>query len=291
MLAIAIGILLIVFSLVRFSAKRVTPAPTHEAIAKAPRNVFSGIPDADAALIPDANLGGPSDAKLVVPDVKPANVEIAMDPDFVPVQHQRARYVKHFRTTHPRFAGSDVAIYTAMMKSTSDSPDIDVVIEQSLDAEASKPIRLRTGVGSKAPFKLNIASPEQLATIDAPLAQAETASNHDRRNAVLMYVLSGAAAGGAIASGIHSQSIFNELHRDILKNNPRILGSDPRFTKGAIYAIAADLAYGVAGVSLLAALYYTFRHRDEAQPAAEQPFAVVPSIAPGYAGVDVLFRW
>ena len=105
-----------------------------------------------------------------------------------------------------------------------------------------------------------------------------------------MYTISGVMLGGAIVTGLESRSIFHRLQNDIAADHPPITASDPRFNKGAIYAIAADVAYGLAGLSFLTALYYTFRHSEQ-HTGESETLAITPAVAPGYAGVNVELHW
>jgi hypothetical protein len=109
---------------------------------------------------------------------------------------------------------------------------------------------------------------------------------------VVAYILAAGFGGGGIYLGLKANSLRDEL-RDGLGGTPPIDSNDPRFTRGKIYAIAADAAFGLAGITALTALYYTFR--DKGAPSTGlidvRALALTPQLAPGYAGLGMEMRF
>ena len=113
------------------------------------------------------------------------------------------------------------------------------------------------------------------------------------RDAILLYAATGVFAAGAIAAGLHSETLYTQLQNAIIANNPHITNDDPRFHQIAEYAIVADIAYVVAGASLLSALYYTFHNNSAPSTSVSdaKTLALTPAVAPGYAGLAMEMRW
>ena len=59
------------------------------------------------------------------------------------------------------------------------------------------------------------------------------------------------------------------------------------------YAIGADAAYGIAGITFLTALYYTFRDKGPQSMSVSdaKSLALTPQVSPGYAGLGMEVRW
>lgn len=110
-----------------------------------------------------------------------------------------------------------------------------------------------------------------------------------RGDAVVAWVLTAAFGGGAAYLGIQAKNIKSDLEKEIAAGSPPVDNNDPRFLKGKIYAIAADGAFAVAGITLLTAVYYTFR--DKGPPTRAlidvHTLAVQPQIGPSYAGLGM----
>ena len=114
-----------------------------------------------------------------------------------------------------------------------------------------------------------------------------------RTDAVVAYVLTGIFLGGGIYAGLESRNIQKELDRDIAAGSPPVDDNDPRFTRGKIYAIAADGAFALSIITGLTAVYYTFREKGPPSTALidVNSVAVQPQIGPGYAGLGMEVRW
>ncbi len=125
------------------------------------------------------------------------------------------------------------------------------------------------------------------------IMRPQMAKKPGRGDAVWAYVFTALFAGGGIYLGMQADSLENDLQKEIDAGNPPPDSNDPRYLRGKIYAISADAAYGLAGISLLTAVYYTFRDKGRPSTAATdvRAIAVEPSFAPGYAGVGMEVRW
>jgi tetratricopeptide (TPR) repeat protein len=114
-----------------------------------------------------------------------------------------------------------------------------------------------------------------------------------RSDAIVAYVLAAGFAGGGIALGVTANGYRDDLRKAIAAGNPPPDSNDPRFTKGKIFAIAADAAYAVAGITALTAVYYTFR--DKGAPSTGlidvRALALRPELGPGYAGLAMGVSW
>ncbi len=113
-----------------------------------------------------------------------------------------------------------------------------------------------------------------------------------RSDAVVAYVLAAGFGGAGIYLGLQASNLSDELTTAI-DANPPLDKNDPRFQRGKIYAIAANAAFGLAGITALTAIYYTFR--DKGSPSTGlidvRALALTPQIAPGYAGLGWEMSW
>ena len=114
-----------------------------------------------------------------------------------------------------------------------------------------------------------------------------------RSDAVVAYVLAAGFGGGAIYLGIQANNYRDELKTAIAKGDPPVDPNDGRFTKGKIFAIAADATFAVAGITALTAIYYTFREKGAPSTALidVRALALQPQIGPGYAGLGMEAHW
>ncbi len=114
-----------------------------------------------------------------------------------------------------------------------------------------------------------------------------------RSDAVIAYVLAAGFGGGGIFLGLQANKYSDQIKTAIAKGDPPPDSNDPRFTKGKIFAIAADATFVIAGITALTAVYYTFR--DKGAPSTAlidvRALALTPQIGPGYAGVGMEARW
>lgn len=114
-----------------------------------------------------------------------------------------------------------------------------------------------------------------------------------RTDAVVAYVLTAAFGGGAYYLGSKAKSLKDDLQAEIDAGMPPVDNNDPRFFRGKVYAIAADGALAVAGITFLTAIYYTFRDKGPASRAQVdvRALALQPQIGPTYAGLGWEARW
>ncbi len=114
-----------------------------------------------------------------------------------------------------------------------------------------------------------------------------------RSDAVIAYVLAAGFGGGGIFLGLQANKYQDQIKDAIAKGDPPPDSNDPRFTKGKIFAIAADAAFVVAGITALTAVYYTFREKGAPSTALidVRALALTPQIGPGYAGLGMEARW
>ncbi len=114
-----------------------------------------------------------------------------------------------------------------------------------------------------------------------------------RSDAVIAYVLAGAFTGGGIYLGLQATKYRDELTTEIDAGDPPVDNNDSRFTKGKVFAIAADVTFVLAGITALTAVYYTFR--DKGAPSTGlidvRAMALSPQIGPGYAGLGMEMSW
>jgi hypothetical protein len=114
-----------------------------------------------------------------------------------------------------------------------------------------------------------------------------------RSDAVIAYVLAAGFGGAGIYLGLQSNKYRDELQKEIDAGNPPPDTEDPRYTRGKIFAIAADVTYVIGGITALTAIYYTFR--DKGRPSTGlidvRAMAVSPHIGPDYAGLGMEVQW
>jgi tetratricopeptide (TPR) repeat protein len=123
--------------------------------------------------------------------------------------------------------------------------------------------------------------------------KVDLAKKPGRSDAVWAYIFSATFAAGGVFASLQSKSIYDELNDEIAAASPPPDSEDPRFTRGKLWTAGADVAYGLAGITLLTAMYYTFRDKGPASKGALDVRAVAlePHIAPGYAGIGMEVSW
>jgi len=114
-----------------------------------------------------------------------------------------------------------------------------------------------------------------------------------RSDAIIAGVLAVGFGTGGVVLGLQANKYRDDLKKEITAGNPPPDSNDPRFTRGKIFAIAADAAYAVAGITALTAVYYTFR--DKGAPSTGlidvRALALRPELGPGYAGLAMGVSW
>jgi tetratricopeptide (TPR) repeat protein len=119
------------------------------------------------------------------------------------------------------------------------------------------------------------------------------APNPSRSDAIVAYVLAAGFGAGGVFLGLQANKYRDDLKKEIAAGIVPPDSADPRFTKGKIFAIAADATYAIAGITALTAIYYTFR--DKGAPSTGlidvRALAVRPELGPGYAGIGMGVSW
>lgn len=123
--------------------------------------------------------------------------------------------------------------------------------------------------------------------------RVDLAKKPGRGDAVWAYIFAAVFTGGGVYAGLQSNKIYDELNGEIAAGNPPPDSEDPRYLKGKIFAIGADVGYALGGISLAAALWYTFRDKGPPSTASSDVRAVAlqPQAGPGYAGLGMEVRW
>jgi hypothetical protein len=119
--------------------------------------------------------------------------------------------------------------------------------------------------------------------------KVQQAPKPGRGDAITAYVVAAIFGGAGIWAGTQSNSIRDELKADIEAGNPPVDNNDPRFLKGKIYAIGANVGYGIGGIALATAIWYTFRDKGPPTRASidVRAVAVTPQLGPEYAGLGM----
>jgi tetratricopeptide (TPR) repeat protein len=117
-----------------------------------------------------------------------------------------------------------------------------------------------------------------------------------RSDAVVAYVLGGVFLGGGIYLGTQASKLHDDLNKEIMNTDGSHVppdSNDPRFTRGKIYAIAADSCFAIGAIIALTGVYYTFRDKGSATTGLidVRALALSPQIGPGYAGMGMEARW
>jgi hypothetical protein len=117
--------------------------------------------------------------------------------------------------------------------------------------------------------------------------------NPSRSDAIITYVLAAGFGGIGIFAGLQAKSMRDDLKKEIAAGTPPPDSNDPRFQNGKLWAIGADAAFAIAGITALTAVYYTFR--DKGPPSTGlidvRALALRPEIGPGYAGLGMGMSW
>lgn len=119
--------------------------------------------------------------------------------------------------------------------------------------------------------------------------RVELAKNPGRGDAVWAFVFSGLFAGGGVALSLQSQKLHEELVEEIAIGQPPIDGNDPRFFRGKLFSGGSAVLYGLAGITALTAIYYSFRTKGPPSKGAidTRSIGLRPQIGPSYAGLGM----
>jgi hypothetical protein len=114
-----------------------------------------------------------------------------------------------------------------------------------------------------------------------------------RTDAIVAYVLAGGFTAGGIVLGLKANGYKDDLRKEIDAGDPPPDNNDSRYTKGKIFAIAADVTFVIAGVTALTAIYYTFRDKGAQSTGLidVRAMALTPLVGKDYAGVGMEVRW
>ena len=114
-----------------------------------------------------------------------------------------------------------------------------------------------------------------------------------RMDAYVAYGIAAVFTGVGIWAGHKSNSIRDDLDRDIQNGMPPPDRSDSRFDRGKYYAIGANVGYALGGLTFITAVYYTFRDKGPASTgtAEVQTLSVQPRMSPTYAGMGLEVNW
>ena len=128
------------------------------------------------------------------------------------------------------------------------------------------------------------------ATISVKVSLAPTPSRSD---AVVAYIIAAGFAGGGAYLGLKAKSYKNDLADEIAAGMPPPDPEDPRLWKGKAFAIGADAAFALAGVSAITAIYYTFREKGPPTRAQidARALALQPEVGVHYAGLGMEVHW
>jgi hypothetical protein len=114
-----------------------------------------------------------------------------------------------------------------------------------------------------------------------------------RSDAIVASVFALGFGGGGAYLGMQANKIRDDLKKEIAAARPPPDSGDPRLLKGKLYAIGADAAFAIAGITALTAVYYTFRDKGASSTAVidVRALALRPEIGPGYAGLGMGVSW
>jgi tetratricopeptide (TPR) repeat protein len=114
-----------------------------------------------------------------------------------------------------------------------------------------------------------------------------------RSDAIITGVLAVGFGVGGVLAGKQATDLRDTLRKEIAAGNPPPASNDPRFTTGKIWAIGADAAFAVAGITALTAIYYTFREKGAPSTGLidVRALALRPELGPGYAGLGMGVSW
>lgn len=131
-------------------------------------------------------------------------------------------------------------------------------------------------------------------TVHVPARQelslrVDLAKNPGRGDAVWAFVFSGLFAGGGVALSLQSQQLHEQLTDEIRIGQPPIDRNDPRFFRGKLFAGGGAVLYGLAGITALTAIYYSFRTKGPPSKGALDTRAVSlqPQLGKSYAGLGM----
>jgi len=146
----------------------------------------------------------------------------------------------------------------------------------SVTREGYKPYIRRINIQSKTEMKVKVV----------------LAIKPSRADAIVAYALAAGFTGGGIFLGLRANSLRDDIKDDIA-NGVLVDRDDARFNHGKYYAIAADAAFLIGGITAITAVYYTFRDKGPPSAAAVEinSIAIQPQVGPTYAGLGMELHW
>jgi len=154
-------------------------------------------------------------------------------------------------------------------------PQGDHVVE--VQRPGFKPYRRRVQIQAKTETQIKVA----------------LAPEPSRSDAIVAYILAAGFTGGGVYLGLQANKYKDQLTNEIRDGNPPPDSNDPRFLKGKIFAIAANVSFGLGALTALGAIYYTFREKGAPSTGLidVRALALQPQIGPGYAGIGMETHW
>jgi hypothetical protein len=115
-----------------------------------------------------------------------------------------------------------------------------------------------------------------------------------RGDAIVTGAIAAGFIGGGIVLGLQANKYRDDLKAGVAAGTDAPIDTnDPRFTKGKIFAIAADATFVIAGFVALTSVYYAFREKGSPSTALIEvsSLALQPQVGPGYAGLGMEVHW
>jgi hypothetical protein len=112
-------------------------------------------------------------------------------------------------------------------------------------------------------------------------------------SAYVAYGVAAAFLAGGITLGFLSNNLEKDLRKEIDNQQGLISSMDGRFQRGKLYAYLANGLFGLAGISAIFGIYYTFADRGPKSTMRIHGKKVTlhPAFGPGYAGVTGHLRF
>ncbi len=108
-----------------------------------------------------------------------------------------------------------------------------------------------------------------------------------RTRAISTAVVAALLIGGGAYVGHLSEQNYNSINADI-SNGILIDSNDPRFLRGKIEAIGADVLFGVGAIVAITAVFGFFSHGEESKGVADhKKVSLTPTMGPGGGGLGL----
>jgi hypothetical protein len=125
------------------------------------------------------------------------------------------------------------------------------------------------------------------------LMQVKLTKKEGYGDAIWKFVIGSAIIGGGLYMGTISEGLYDDIQADINMGNPPVAPDDSRFLEGKIWAVAADAAYVIGGVTIAIGIWNLFSDNapDSTGVAESKDLTFVPAIGPDYAGFSTEWRF